>query len=84
MCRDRRRDYDGVDIHRIDERPSIRRAPQAGITAFRLRHARRVAVAHGYHLASIEIGKIPNEIRPPVAVADHADPNGGCARHRAD
>jgi hypothetical protein len=66
-------DYDGVDSRIGDQIRCLRHDTNARIATLHLRQTLWTPVRHGRHLRVTQLGKIANQIRPPVAVSDDSD-----------
>jgi len=76
---DGRHDGDGVDLRRDHQLARVGRGCDVGI---RLGHALERAgtpVADARDFAAVDAAQIPDDVRAPVAVADHTDSNHGLA-----
>ncbi len=81
MRPDRRDDGHRIDIGRPQHLGKIGRQVHAGIAALRPLERRRALVAHRHHLAMLEAVKVPDDVRTPVAVTNHANAHrAGTAR----
>ena len=78
MRPDRRDDRDRVDVGRVQHVGRIAGQMQRRIQALRALQRRGVPIAHRHHLAAADAVQVPDDVRAPIPVANHANANGAC------
>ena len=78
MMVDRGGDHHGVHRRVVDQLGRRGGDLDAGIPPLHLLQALRRPIAHHAHGCTAAVGEVADQVRPPVAVADHADADHAC------